>query len=499
MNEWSDAELLRAYAEARSEAAFAELVRRHVDFTYSAALRMVRDPHLAEDVTQGTFIALAGNALRLTERSHLAGWLHRTAQNIASQTVRTIERRRAREQEAAMNELLSAESEPSWQTIAPYLDAALGELDEADRDAILLRYFYRLSADDMAGRLGISAQAAQKRVNRAVERLRELFSKRRITIGAGGLVGLISVHAVQSAPVALAAAISSATFAGAAFCTPTIVAVTKTIAMTITQKIMLGIVFVASVATPLLVRSHDQAILSVLDGRLQNQAVQLTALRDQNGQLARQAAESSAATTLPPGQLNELLRLRGQVGGLKQVVRDLSRQQTVIALGGTNSLATLAQTAAERASRLKQWLELNPAGKIPELRLMNDQAWIESAYGMRESEDDYRRAMSNLRGNAELRALDIMLGALQKYAAANGGQMPQQLSDLSPYFRAPLEQDILDRYEIVPATSLVQPLQVGGDWLITEKTPVDAVLDIRTSMGLTGGGMADERVTNRWQ
>jgi hypothetical protein len=332
-----------------------------------------------------------------------------------------------------------------------------------------------------------------------VERLRELFSKRRITIGAGGLVGLISVHAVQSAPGALAAAISSATFAGAAFCTPTIVAVTKTIAMTITQKIMLGIVFVASVATPLLVRSHDQAKLSALDERLQNQAVQLTALRDQNGQLARQAAESSAATTLPPGQLNELLRLRGQVGGLKQVVRDLSRQQTVIALGGTNSLATLAQTAAERASRLKQWLELNPAGKIPELRLMNDQAWIESAYGIRESEDDYRRAMSNLRDNAELRALDIMLGALQKYAAANGGQMPQQLSDLSPYFRAPLEQDILDRYEIVPATSLVQPLQVGGDWLITEKTPVDAVLEIKTSMGLTGGGMADERVTNRWQ
>jgi hypothetical protein len=177
----------------------------------------------------------------------------------------------------------------------------------------------------------------------------------------------------------------------------------------------------------------------------------------------------------------------------------LSRQQTVIALGGTNSLATLAQTAAERASRLKQWLEQNPAGKIPELRLMNDQDWIESTYGMRETEDDYRRAMSNLRGNAGLRVLDILLGALQKYAVANGGQMPQQLSDLSPYFRAPLEPDILDRYEIVPAKSLVQQLQVGGDWLITEKTPVDAALDIRNSMGLTGGGMADERVTNRWQ
>src|SRR4030095_10901583 len=124
MEDQDDAQLLRAYAEKRSEAAIGELVRRHVDFVYSAALRMVRDPHLAEDVTQGVFVALAKSAGQLVNRSVLSSWLHRTAQNIAAQTVRTIERRRAREQEsAAMNQLLSAEPDVTWEQIAPQLDA----------------------------------------------------------------------------------------------------------------------------------------------------------------------------------------------------------------------------------------------------------------------------------------------------------------------------------------------------------------------------------------
>ena len=74
MNQPTDSQLLRAYAEDRSEAAFAELLRRYVDFTYSAAVRMVRDTHLAEDVTQGVFVALAKNASQLAERAVLSGW-----------------------------------------------------------------------------------------------------------------------------------------------------------------------------------------------------------------------------------------------------------------------------------------------------------------------------------------------------------------------------------------------------------------------------------------
>ena len=131
VNDVKHQQLLRDYVERRSEAAFADLVRRHVDFVYSAALRIVRDAHLAEDLTQSTFVALAQNARQLMERPVLSGWLHRTVRNLAANAIRSEVRRRAREQEAAtMNELLCAEPDPLWQEIAPHLDAALGELSD---------------------------------------------------------------------------------------------------------------------------------------------------------------------------------------------------------------------------------------------------------------------------------------------------------------------------------------------------------------------------------
>src|SRR4051794_26283467 len=160
MNGVTDQQLLHDYCEHQSEAGFSELVERHVDFVYSAALRMVRDPHLAEDVTQAVFMALAQNARQLSKHPILSGWLHRTAQNLAVKTIRSDIRRRAREEEAAaMNEIAPTESQDLWDKVAPHLDNALGELSEADRDALLLRYFQRKSAREMAETLGTSEDA----------------------------------------------------------------------------------------------------------------------------------------------------------------------------------------------------------------------------------------------------------------------------------------------------------------------------------------------------
>ncbi len=234
MNELSDTQLLRDYAERRSEAAFAELVSRHIDLVHSTAVRLVNDAHLAKDLSQAVFVALAKDAGKLSKHPVLAGWLHRTTRNIASQTVRTDVRRRNREHASALNE--APESNVVWKEIAPHLDVALGELSTSDRDAVLLRYFENKPANEMSEILGVSAEGAQKRVSRAVEKLRKNLAKRGITAGAAGLIGTISANAVQVAPVGLAGAI-----AGSAVATTASLAITKTLIMTTIQKTWIAV------------------------------------------------------------------------------------------------------------------------------------------------------------------------------------------------------------------------------------------------------------------
>ncbi len=329
MNEQSDSQLLCAYAQKRSEAAFAELVRRHIDFVYSAALRMVRDAHLAEDVTQSAFVALARNATELKERAMLSGWLHRTAQNIAAQTVRTIERRRAREQEAAaMNELFATEPEGVWEHIAPHLDAALGELSEADRDALLLRYFERKSAQDMAQVLGVSDEAAQKRVSRAVERLREFLAKRGVTTGVSGLVLLISTNAVLVAPAGLSAAITTAALAGAAIAT-TAVATTKAISMTTLQKTILATALAAAVGTGVYEARQAALLRTELQQLRQKQAGNSEQVQRERDEALAQLSTSANEIDRLKSASTELLELRAEATRLRAAEQELTRLRAV--------------------------------------------------------------------------------------------------------------------------------------------------------------------------
>ncbi len=204
----TDLELLQAYARERAEPAFAELVRRHLGLVHSAALRQVRSPALAEEVSQSVFADLARQASRLAPETILPAWLYQVTRRTAIDVVRREARRRQREQTAFEMNAMNDPS-PDWARIEPLLDEAVSSLGPADRSAVLLRYFEGKSFREVGAALGTSEDAAQKRVGRAVELLRGFFARRGVPVGAGGLGVVLAGHAVQAAPAGLDAAIST--------------------------------------------------------------------------------------------------------------------------------------------------------------------------------------------------------------------------------------------------------------------------------------------------
>ena len=216
-----DLTLLREYARNHSEPAFATLVARHVNLVYSVALRSVRDPHLAGEITQAVFIILARKADSLGDQTILPGWLCRTAR-YASANALTIQRRRQyREQEACMQNILAGGGDASspqiqeetWQQIAPLLDGAMEKLGKKDHDALVLRFFENKNFAEVGAALGASESAAKMRVNRALEKLRKFFTKRGVSSTTAIIAETISANSVQAAPVALAKSVTAVAIA----------------------------------------------------------------------------------------------------------------------------------------------------------------------------------------------------------------------------------------------------------------------------------------------
>ena len=220
-----DAALLRAYAENRSERAFAEFVGRRIGFVYVAALRQVGgDAHLAEDVTLGVFGLVAKRAGALAGHERLAGWLYTTTRNTAHQAWRDARRRDAREQEAArMSELHrddAAGAAGSDEFVGAgklrlMLDEALGALRAGEREAVLLRFFEGRGFWEIGGRLKMSEDAARMRVARALEKMRGSLARRGVTSSAGALSTLMTAEAALGAPAGLAASVSAGAVASA--------------------------------------------------------------------------------------------------------------------------------------------------------------------------------------------------------------------------------------------------------------------------------------------
>jgi hypothetical protein len=135
-------------------------------------------------------------------------------------------------------------------------------------------------------------------------------------------------------------------------------------------------------------------------------------------------------------------------------------------------------------------MEKTPNAKIPELQLVTEQDWLNAAKGELNTDADYRRALSAVRGAGEAKIGAMMQKALRGYMQANNKQVPTDIGQLQSYFDAPVDDAILQRWEIAPAKT-VSNLRMGGDIIITQKAPVDDVFDMRVGIGPNGYGNTD--------
>lgn len=307
----SDYELLRRYVGEGSEEAFAELIRRRLDLAWGAAFRITGDAELARDVAQQTFCDLARKARFLSESVVVSGWIYRAACLQARRSVRDAARRAAREIKAMeMHSSTSNESESSQETIGLLrrLDASLCALRRKDREAIVLRFLEKKSLAEVGEALGVSEDAAQKRVSRAVEKLRS-----RLVVGTGALTGALGVAASQAAPAGLAASVASgATTAAGVSGLSAILLQLKAQIIVMKTQLVTGTLTAVVFATPLAIQYQNLRELREENVRLVQTVGRIHAVETNIAGLAYRDRQARELARLKENHA-ELIRLREEV------------------------------------------------------------------------------------------------------------------------------------------------------------------------------------------
>jgi RNA polymerase sigma factor (sigma-70 family) len=493
----SDWELLQDYCRNGSEEAFATLVNRHLDSAYSAALRQVRSPEMAQEVTQSVFADLARSAHRLKRDTVLPAWLYEVTRRTAIDLIRKESRRQSREQTLLeMTDMNPASSD--WTHIEPLLDEAMESLRPTDRAALLLRYFQNKSLREVGQNLGLSEDGAQKRVSRATERLRHFLSKRGVTVGTSGLALALTANAVQSAPAGLGSVVcSTSIISGAAIQQATTLGVTKAIAMTTIQKCSIGAVLAAALGTGIY-ETQKASRFQARSLELEQQQVPLTEelrqLRQAQGQASGKLEQAQQEIEQLRRETAELPKLRGQLARLQHDSMELVKLKGTGNSTNSDGAEMTAASWLARADQLRQAFQRSPEKSIPEVRLLTQQDWLDAAKDKLESDEDYRKAMARVRNAAEDKVAGLVQPALEQYLKAHGDKFPTNLSQLQDYLKTPLDSAILQRFGIFAADA-VPNVRMGGDWIITQNSFVDPDYDMHFVIGPSGHGTTTYKQT----
>jgi RNA polymerase sigma factor (sigma-70 family) len=452
----SDAELLQRYVQTDSADAFRAIVDRYVNLVYSVARRHVSSPALAEEVAQSVFIELSRQAARIKPGTPLIAWLHLVSRRRAINVVRDAARRRTHEQLAAeLTPSAMTPTEPPWTAVAPLLDEAVESLNVADRTAILLRFFDNKSLREVGAALGTSEDTAQKRVSRALDRLRELLLRRGIAASAAGLAADLSAHAIESAPASLRTSIGATramSLAGKA---------TGTIAMTTLQKAILGSAVALTLGTGVFEAMAAVRQRAELRDVQQQTADVLTAAR-----IARLAAERST---------RELTSLRAERAAVSAPTADPA---TAAAIQAWNA----------RVDALKQMLAQHPEWSAPEVALADSSMWFQIARNVQlDNPDSVRHAFEQIRHGVENDLANRLAQAVRAYLAAQGGQPPTSAAELAPLCDPPLDAVLLQRFRVIPP----EERMTNRGYVLIEDSPVDPDCDM-VWMISRGGGFSNE-------
>jgi len=360
-----DMALLREYARHNSEEAFAMLVSRHVNLVYSVALRQAHDPHLAEEITQAVFIILARKAEALGRKTILPGWLCRTARYTSANALTIQWRRQRREQEAYMQSILNEPEPDAWRQIAPLLEGAMEQLGQKDHDAVVQRFFEGRNFKEVGAVLGASENAAKKRVNHALEKLRRYFSKHGLVSTTAIIAGTISLHSVQAAPSELAKSIAAVVMvrsAAAGGSTLTLVkGALKLMAWTKAKTAIVSAV-VVGLATLSVIQHQAQVKLREQNESLRWQMDQLSQLASENQNLSNLLAQAQRSEAIAKEQLRakEQASTKHHVATqtLPEVSTPPAQKSDAIKLP-KNSWANVGFATPQAALQTRGWAVLN--------------------------------------------------------------------------------------------------------------------------------------------